>query len=198
MGFAEYIHGQFSGFLKAGKKLQPPQDASDKAMSRFVSFLLIAVLVALVLVVWNFGYLSWRIGARFAIIILPLIGFIIAFYRGISVRWMVKGLLKYWLPTSVLILTFYVAFSLFAGVITNSTTDLEIGMKGGILMCIMGFLFSIAYWHEARHGKNSGNKTREIAVKIGSYFMALVWVAFFIGGIVMILWATGIGDMIFN
>lgn len=204
MSLAAYVHQQFSGFLKAGKKLQAPKDPFDKTLSRAFGFGLLVAALGLSYFVWLYGYLSWRIWLRYAIIILPMLGFTWKFFKGISIRWMMKGLMKYWMPVGLLIWIYYVVFSLAIAVFLDTHLDnMEFGVKGGLMMCSMSFLAGLAYFHEGKLSRQKANKepekkTTHLARATASYFMTLMWIAFFVGGIVMLLWATGIGDAIFN
>lgn len=201
--FSDYIYHQFKGFLQAGKKLQPPQSQADFLLSRMIALVLIAVAGGMALFALTFSHSTARIMIRAVITVLACLAFAARFYKGISVKWMVKGLLKYRMPTILLIYLFFVTGFLLFGMFTGQLEDLALGLLGGGLMLMMGLVFLVGYYKQAQDYKRKAKETSPGSLKYKSgilacYVMMLMGLAIFLGGFTMVAWGTGLADWFFE
>lgn len=198
------MHSQLTGYLKASRELKPAIDKTDKVLSVIAGVLLIGLfLFNTILLVLNFETTTEWVVARYVIMIIPMIGLILAFFKGVSVKWMFTTSLKYWIPTILLLIVYYVVFTMAIDIFYGWAGDFELGVKGGVMLCSLGFCGALAYLYEGKKNRqltqtDMENKKTHQAVATGSYVMAFVWTAFFVGGVIMLLWGTGAGDALFN
>lgn len=199
------IHAQVAGFLRAGKELRRPEGAVDRGASKLVAALLFLLGAGLVALPPLLDFLPARVSLRAHLVALAAFGFGVRFWRGVSVRWMLRGLLRYWLPTGLLLYIYFIV-GLMLATVFEGRDAFDIGLHGGAMMIVLAVCAGLASWEEARQrvaGAEGGGRFRDLdaAAKAGVLalrFYALVWVAFFCGGLVMIAHATGLGDWFFQ
>lgn len=199
------VHAQLAGFLKAGKEVRQPQGSLDRGGSKLFGLLLIALGAAIAVVPLWLDYLPGRLYLRAQFTALAAFAFGVRFLRGISVVWMLRGLFRYWLPTTLLIYIYFLA-GLGLAMVFGRVGDDNIGIYGGVLMLTLSICAGLASWEEARlrvAGDSGEGRFRDLsaAAKTGVIalrFYALVWLGFFVGGFVMLAWATGLGDWFFQ
>lgn len=193
--------------MKAGKTMKKPKNEAELIQSRIIALVLaIFTLLFYGFLVGFASNLPTRIYLRAALYLVPLLTFVIKFYQGISVSWMVKGLMKYWLFTIFLIYIWIVVVQMVFSIFYAPALD-SIGYSGGLLLIFIGGLYMIYYRQKALNLKKRPDGTmmkfKEMTTdkKVsfsGWMFAALLFFPFFIGGLIMWAWATGLGDWFFQ
>jgi len=85
MMLADIIHYQINGFKNAGKKIVPPKNKKELSLSRVISLALLLFTIGWYSVVTGLGSgIPIRIHLRAFIYLIPSLGIIITFYRGVS------------------------------------------------------------------------------------------------------------------
>ena len=198
-----FIHRQIDGFFKAGKRYKPPVDEAELKKSRFIAVMLAVFGFLMYAFIAGFNpYLPARIHIRAILYLAPLIGFIVRFWKGISVSWMLRGLRKYWLTTSLLVIMWLVVVQMLYVAFYSGNFGF-LGYSGGLLLMIIGFLFAVYYRQKAvllcckdvnTKGSFSDLDGGDKIIFLFLHMVSLVFIAFFIGGIIMLLWASGVAD----
>lgn len=191
MRFSDFVYEQYSGFAKAGKKLQPAKNDAEKTISKLIALGLLLMAVAAGYFASTFGNIAWNIKARAWLLCLALLAFAGAFYKGVSISWIINGLLKYWFAVLVLLFVFVMVIYIFVEAVFGDIGEYELPLLAGTLMFVMASLFVIAY---ARGAKKSTTSLQ----KFGAYLMVLVWVAFLLGGLFGIAYGIGLADWFFE
>ncbi len=203
MKISDTIYTQCRGFLRAGKNLQKPEDETDLLLSRIIGFLLLLLAGGIFLSVFYLRFLSVRLVARAVLIIITLLIFALKFYKGISIKWMWRGMRKYWIPISCLVYIFVALGYLVSGIFYFDLSNLEMGLIGGTLMIFMATLGMVSFFKagkafQQKASERPEDKLSSLVNALGSYLMALIWLAFFIGGLINIAWGTGVADWFFQ
>ncbi|MBN1339074.1 MAG: hypothetical protein JXA03_07115 [Bacteroidales bacterium] len=207
MNFSDFIYRQTDGFLKAGKNLEKPQDETDLKMSR--GFALGLAVFTLLFYGFLVGFsisLPARIHLRALLYLAPMIWFIVRFYKGISIRWMFRGLLKYWLIPALLVFIWIVLVQMFYLAFFGGGFRF-FSFSGGFMMVAIGYIFFIYFRKRARlrlynaggmkmtfREADPGQKAAFIAWNL----MSLIYVAVIAGGLIMLLNATGFWEWLFK
>ena len=108
------------------------------------------------------------------------------------------GLIRYWLPFSLLIYMYYGA-CVMADALYRGDGSVDYAFHGGILIMSMAFLGCVTSWIQARivHEQALEQGTSEKLKVAGLRIYAVIWVGFFFGGLLMFGMATGAADWLF-
>ncbi len=181
MKLSDYIYRQVDGFNRAGKKIVRPQNDIEKIASRFVAIMLLLIVIAFYIFIIRLGTnIPLRIHIRTWIYFVPILSFVVMFYKGVSISWLVKGFLKYWMVPLMLVWVYLIVMNMFYVIFFGGDLNIMLIMAGFMSLYI-GMMYGIYFWI-------SGFRS------FVCYLPALMMVGLFIGGLAMILWGTGVLD----
>ena len=143
--FVQYIYNQVDGFFKAGKKIAPPENKFEFFISRLIaSIMLIFMIVFYLFIFLGSGSIHPRIITRSLLYMAPLISFVVMFYKGVSISWMMAGLAKYWLFPAYLVLIAIVLIQIFIEILFPYK-ETHAFLNGSFMMISTGVIFGIYY-----------------------------------------------------
>lgn len=189
--------------MHAGKVWQPANSENEKRVSRALGLIGLAFSIYFLKFLFTESYVSEITKLR-AVITIPLLLFVLfKFFKGVSISWLIRGLLKHWIPT----LMFLILYSCFAAIFYMIFTDNleeEISISlSGLAILALAIVFYSYFAGEANAAKQKIeedkllSKTTSTEQKIKqSYFlfMKLLWIGFILAGIFALLYAIGVAD----
>lgn len=187
MNLPEYIHYQFNGFAKAGKHLPPAKDGAELTVSRFIALLLVVLAAGTAVFAYYFGGLAWNIMGRTVLLFFAALAFAWKFYKGVSVSWMLNGLLKYWLPVLLLMYALVTVVYIFVELLTGNIGEYTLALMAGVLMFAIGFFTAITFYHAATIATST-------STKLGAWFATLIFSGIMLGGLFGMAYGVGIAD----
>ena len=155
MSFADYLRHQVKGFWAADKKIKRARDSNEAVLSRAVAVVLTMIGILLYASLIFVAPVTLRMHVRLLLIELPLLFFIICLYRGISIPWLVEGLLKWWLVPLLLFYAYFVLFNAVDAVLTG-TGWLKVGIYCGVLLLSGGGVALVALKREEPRRSDPG------------------------------------------
>jgi len=193
MRLGEIICYQIDGFRWAGKTLERPQNQAELVTSRAIAIgLFVLILVASVSLL-NSPHVPTHIYWRALILLLPVLGFVLEFWRGLSIRWIATGLRRYWLVPLWIVATFLVLMYAF----TYLFADLKhngLFYWIGLYLTGMGFVIVVysmtTVKRLVRSAKSKPVTYRRLKI-IGVTLFGLLFFAFGIGGLVSLAYGSG-------
>ncbi|MBC8342812.1 MAG: hypothetical protein ISR55_05995 [Bacteroidetes bacterium] len=206
MKLFEIIHTQIKGFLQAGKTIVPPKSKEELFASRVFAALLLFFVIIFYFFVFRLSIkMPLRIYLRAMLYLIPALGFVVMFYKGVSLSWMFSGFRKYGLFSILLVYIFIVLLLIYIWIFRSFNFTL-VGIAGSLLLLAIGSLFSVYYRVEAIKGLTKDGASGQFSqldlygqfVFLIRNLASLVFFMFFLGGIWMLLWATGVGDWFFE
>jgi len=194
------IHGQLKGFAKAGKKFVLAKNQTELNVSRTISFLLLLFCLFFYRFIFSIPFLPWRIYLRSLYVLIPLIAFIIKFYKGISISWILNGIKRYWLVFSIFGLVYLLLGYIYYHIISGWKFNLYLLYSFcGIMLVCVGF-FAVNYFlietkiiiSRTEHNKFS-ELSSSMKLKVLFYLTCLIlYSPFLIGGILLLIQGLGI------
>lgn len=182
MLISDYIYEQVDGFNKAGKRLVPPKNEAEKSISKVLGIVILIVTILLYLFLFNSGInLPLRIHIRALIYLVPMLGAAYKLYRGISISWIIQGIIKYWMIPLMLVWIYILVMNMFYVVFFGGDINPML-ISGGWMSVYTAVMYGIYFLRKA--SSSSG----------WYYIMVLFMTALFIGGLAMILWGNGTLD----
>lgn len=189
--------------MQAGKVWQPANSENEKRVSRALGLIGLAFSIYLLKFLFTETYISDITRLR-AVIIIPLLLFvIIKFFKGVSISWMLRGLLRHWIPT----LMFLILYSCFAAIFYMIFTDNlieEISISlSGVAMLSLAVVFYSYFVGEANASRQKIVEEKLLSKTISTeqkiqrtyfLFMKFLWIGFIFGGIFALLYAIGVAD----
>lgn len=180
--------------FKSLKKINVPKepvDENEKRISKILSVVLLLIGIAITVFLISSPYQAKFTLVRTVLLIPVLLGLVISLWQGISIRWILRGLREY-IVVSLLFVFLYIALGLiFLELFIKA--GINVGILAGIMMmCIGGLfiIFSLANRKVAKFRRKHGDKVSGFSLFINGFVM-LLFGAFFIGGIISIISATG-------
>lgn len=194
---ARFIHDQVIGFMRAGKEWEPAENAVERAASKGVAGLLVVVGIALAIVPLFLDFLPARVALRALVVSTLVFGLAARFWHGISVASVIAGMFRYWLPVGFLIYM-YVAAGKIAIALFKLGESPDYLYPCGIMIVGMALLGGITSWVHVgvvrERATSAGTSARAKIFGLRAY--ALLWFAFFLGGLWTLAMAIGLADWI--
>lgn len=184
------IHSQVASFLKAGKEVHLAEGAVELGASRMVAVVLALVGLAIAGLPLVLDFISVRVAARAQLVSLAAFALATKFWRGMSLRWLIGGFFRHWIPVGVLVHIYLVTVWVVLRWLKDGEPP-DIAFHGGIMMMVLSFVAGVASWMHAKHAAQG-------AFRWLLGFYALLWLGFFLGGCLMLAMATGAADWFFE
>ena len=189
-----FIHSQVVGLLQSGYNWHDSKNDADLKSSKFIALVLCLCAVALVALPFLLDFLSARTAMRSIFLAVPILIAAKRFWHGASMRWIFMGLIRHWLPISLLIYI-YLVLGVIAVQAMKGGDFIDIGKQCGILMMSLGLVGGVTSWVQAGIVRDSSKpeKAKILALR----FYALMCLGFFLGGALTAAHATGLADWFF-
>lgn len=195
-----YIHAQLSGYMRTSKDWKDPQHAVDRGASKIAAVLLALFGIILAAVPMLLESLPSRVALRGLVVSMLLFGLAGRYWKGISFRFVVARFFRYWLPNAILIYLYLTVGSL-AIQFFKLGEVINPGKQIGPMLMVLASIAAIASWMHARimietspGGSLASLDPAAKAKVFGFRIYTVLWVAFFLGGAVMLAEATWFGD----
>ncbi len=185
MTFFYNIHYQIKSFFSSGKKIRKPINKTELIISRLIAFLLLALAINLFGYLFRFKFLPLIIYLRSLIVLVPMITFMIKFFQGISISWIIRGIKKYWLVPLILLSIYLSLVYVFYHIISSTSFNLTLFyLVVGTLIFFIGFCGSIYFLVESYYLRCNVTKTLTERLKMLFYLvLGLFFITFLIGGL---------------
>ena len=191
MKLSDKIYYQVNGFFKSGKTIVSAKNKSELFLSRILGTCILVLTISWFSFVSGLGSgIPFRIHIRAILYLIPSVGFIIMFYKGISTSWLFSGLKKYWLVPALTLYTYYVLASIFYRIFFDPYGTV-IGIPEGLMLVFYGVIFSIYFRKKASLLLYKGTDIKHLygnleiedrIIFLGYKVFSLVWLIFFLGG----------------
>ncbi len=200
MSMSELFYSQLKGFMQAGKKPLPPKNKRERFISKVIAFLILLTGVILYLLLFKLDFLSAHIFWRTLVITIPLLAMVVKFYRGISISWLINGLLKYWLASAMLLLIFVVVFLMLLSIFIPALFVL-FEYFSALFMIGLGVIVPLSLRQAAKAVLYNESHVRKAYTELGAdkkmnylfyHLGALTFVPFFFAGLLMLAHASGL------
>lgn len=196
----EIIFLQMRGFFRTRQTPPPPRDHEELIVSRVIAALMVIFTFWFVIALWDLEFIPVRIYIRAALVALPLLVLALKFWRGISISWILRGCIRYWLVPLLYLFTYYVLMNIFYHIFTgkirqSSSLFLDIGLFLLILSGILIVYFLKLALYRLRGNRGPDHSLPASPSRLRFYFYlacAICWLPFLAGGIISLLTALGI------
>lgn len=204
--FTEKVLVQFSDFVRAARNWKPPKNDGEQKLSRGLGgALLILILVGLTLL-FRLDFVPFRTQVRAFLIVLPLLIMSYILIRGLSISWLIQGIKDFWIPSTLILSSFLMLVIMLLTMVMQMESNNYIAIFGGFFLCFLSIVLISIYRALAERLRNADPERTQLSqLKFGdqlryifSYLFVGLWFTLFLGGLMMIIWGTGLGRMILS
>jgi hypothetical protein len=136
--------------------------------------------------------MPWNVKGKVLVIAPVLLSLSISFWNGISIKWLLTSIYKYWFGYLFFLIVYFCVSYLLVNLISDNLIFNELAIISGSLMWLISITGIIYLRTDIKMIKQTKNITNENSIEINAkiwsrYFGILIFVAFFIGGIFSVL-----------